>query len=362
MKRETVGSPFRSLWRSSYHKRLLLSFLTVGFLLLNCFSFLLLKTAGDRYIEDLHELSRESIAQAENLNQELLLNVFSFGLQSIENDMGLIQLMYGDSYTSQDAVNANLYINELQKNYSFLTPIYIINFSTNTVLTSDAGRVGFGSFSNQDLLQLVQEAPISSAPIRYTPMRIRVKIGTRYEERLVWCLIFHASSKGALVLCVNYNSYSGLLPMAGESSSIQHYIFNDHGQILASSDLAYFGEDWSGEALYQTMMQQAPQEGSFEWKDAQGKRIEINYIQNALFGFSYLSVVEQSAFGLQNQLFVRVLIYSLLFLAASVLLAIVLAWRNYTPIQKLRKAIGDDAVASEEKDEFQRITHIYSRI
>ncbi|MGN0661911.1 MAG: helix-turn-helix domain-containing protein [Faecalibacterium sp.] len=346
-----------------YYHRLLGSFLAVGFVLFFFFSLLMMRAAGKNYREELHSLAQNTLEQAETTNRELLMNVFAFGLQSMEYDNELIRLMYSSEYTTQDAVNAKDYILELQKYNDFLEPIYIINYSSRTVLTSDRGRCPFLSFPNQELLEMIESSAVSSAPIRYIPQMLYVKQGDRYELRPVWSLIFHSSPNGALVLNVDYTAYSGLMVSNDAGSGIQNYILNSRQQVLSGPE-GTFGQDLSESALLRELRAQPENRGSFLWTQENGSKVEVVFRQNSSFGMTYFSIVEYHPFGSENRLFLTVAGCSLLFLAASLVLSVLLSAVVYRPIRELREATGEMTLTPvvTPRDEFKRMNHIFATI
>lgn len=343
-----------------YQRKLQAGLLLVSFVLFFVFALLMLRNSDLRYRAELRTLGRQTIQQARNTSDDLLLGVFRFGLQSVTADPTVTHLMYSDGFDTNDAIAAQNLYEDIQNYNDYVDNIYIVNFENQSVLTN-IGRIGLDNFCDQELIDCIENSPVSSLPVRYIPRTAKVRSsgGTLSEER-VWTVIFHPSYKGAFVMNVDYNRYTGLLNIPSTSKYLNNCIVNGYGQVLVASDDTQFGADMSDSPLLAAVRAQPSKEGSFAYIDEKTRtHYTIYYIQNAYLGLTYLSCVEEMPFGLGNEQFFTILRWSLLFLLLSLLGSLALSARLYRPIKNLSATLNVTPAAG---DEFAHIRAAYTEM
>lgn len=345
--------------QGSYQRKLLGCFLLVSFVLFLAFSLLVLRVVNRRYRNELQEMGQQTITQARNTSDMLLLEVFRYGLQSVTDDLDVLQLMYKEGFDTSDAITAQNILADMQKYNAYVNNIYIINFTNGSVLTK-SGRVQVETFYDPELIQIIQSLPVTSTPVRYLPRvaTVRDTVGRTSQER-VWTVIFHPSATAAFVLQVNYDAYVGLLNIPSDSDYLHNYIINGDSQVLTASDESLFAADWSDAPLLNAVKAQPSREGSFSWRDPDtGVMLTVYFIQNAYLGLTYISTVAPSIFG-GDALFWAILGLSGLFLLLSALGSLLLAEVIYRPVRRLRTALNLAAPA-EGEDEFDQFRLAYA--
>lgn len=346
-----------------YQKRLLSCFLLVSFVLFLLFSILVLHLSNDRYHDELCQRSQSTIEQARNVCDTLLLDVFRYGLTSVTNDIDVQQLMYGNTFQVSDTLRAKNILADMQKYNTYVDNIYIFNFSTQNVLTK-LGSVPVKAFYDTELLELINDSPVTSVPIRYYP-----RVGTVHNtsngisQERVWSVIFHPSAYGAFVLNVNYSDFIELLNLRSGSKYLNSYIINGYGQVLAATDDSLFAADFSASPLLLAVKAQPDKTGSFAYTDPDTRQnYTVYYIQNAYLGLTYISTVENIFVDFSDPLFFSILGLSILFLLISAFGSILLSDLVYRPVRRLRKTLNLNGTGAEEQDEFEQFSQSYLSI
>lgn len=345
--------------QGGYQRKLLGSFLLVSVVLFFVFSLLVLYASDRRYREEINQVGQQTITQARNTSDTLLMDVFSYGLQSITHDTDLTHWMYREQFDVADSILANSILNDFQRSNSYADNFYIFNFSTKRVLTK-MGTIRFDSFYDQELLEAVTEVKPSSVPLRYIPRIATVRdIQGRTSQEKVWTLIFRQAYGGALVLDINYEDYIELLNIQTESEYIDSWIINENGLVLVGAEDDQFGADMTDDPLLQAVCARRECEGSFVFRDQKtGESSTVYFIQNAYLGFTYISAVHNPLFGAGNALFLTILGWSAVFLLLSAGGSILLAGLVYRPVKELSKALNLE-VLSQDKNEFDLFREAY---
>lgn len=361
-------SKLRQFFRASfgiqgrYQRKLLGSFLLVSVVLFFIFSLLVLFAADRRYRAEIDAIGKQTITQARNTSDTLLMDVFSYGLQSITHDTELARWMYKEKLDVSDAIAANNILNDFRKSNSYADNYYIFNFSSKSILTK-AGEIPFSEFYDQELLELVTDFKPSVTPKRYTP-RLAVVRDTqgRLSAQKVWTLIFRQSYGGALVLDVSYDDYTELLNIRTESTYINSWIINEDGLVLAGADDEQFGADMADDPLLRAVLARNEKEGSFQFEDPEtGRPSTVHYIQNAYLGFIYISKVQNSVLGLRDDLFLTILGLSTLFFLLSAAGSIILTGLVYRPVRALTDVLNLGA-PPQDINEFELFREAYETI
>lgn len=359
---ERARGPFRLFFhnQTAYQRRLLLCFLLVSFVLFFIFSMLILAVSDRRYRTELRTLGEQTISQARNTSDELLLNVFRYGLESVTNDSRVTKLMYQSAFDASDAIATQELLKDVQKYNDYVDNIYIVNFKNESVLTK-LGRLQLSTFYDPGLIETIQSMPVSSVPMRYLARTATVRsAGGVTSQEKVWTVIFHPSSDGAFVMDVSYDAYTKLLNIPSTSEYLHNYILNGYGQVLVCGDADEFAADKSQSPLLLAVQAQTEREGSFLFTDPDTHtRYTVHYIQNAYLGLTYISTVEETAFGVGNAFFFTLLGLSGLFLVLSLLLSALLAGFVYRPVKNLSAQMNLAAPAA-GGDEFAQIRTSYA--
>ncbi len=314
-----------------------------------------------RYKEDLRNIGHSSITQARNTCENLLLDVFRYGLQSVTNDSTVVQLMYKEDFNTTDAIAAQELQAEILNYNDYVDNIYIINFENYSVLTR-WGRYSLDYFYDQDLISFIQGHPASTIPVRYIPRVATVYSGgtsSRTIKERVWTLIFHFSPKGAFVMQVDMEDFMGLLNLSGGSKYVSNFILNDSGVVLAGSDDSSFGVSMVDDPIYQTVRKQPDYEGSLSYYDPDThNRCTVFYIIDGYLGFTYYSVIQETMLTGGNRLLLEILVLSILFCVLSAVGAVLLSKLAYRPVKSLSSELKLDGDV-EGSDEFDRIRAAY---
>lgn len=345
--------------QGGYQRKLLGSFLLVSVVLFFVFSFLVLHASDKRYREEINHVGQQAITQARNTSDTLLMDVFSYGLQSITHDTDLTRWMYTEQFNVNDSILANSILSDFQRSNSYADSFYIFNFSNKRVLTK-AGSIWFSSFYDQELLEFVTELKPSSIPVRYTPRiaTLRDAQGHITQEK-VWTLIFRQAYGGALALDINYEDYIELLNIQTDSEYIDSWVINENGLVLVGAEDEQFGTDMTDDPLLQAVRARPEREGSFQFQDPRTRESStIYFIQNAYLGFTYISAVHNPLFGAENELFLIILGWSAVFLLLSAIGSILLAGLVYRPVKELSEVLNLDA-PTHNKDEFDVFREAY---
>ena len=167
LKKGKFLSPFFGS-QGGYQRHLLGSFLLVSVVLFFVFSVLVLNAADRRYREEIHEIGQRTITQAQNTSNTFLLGIFNYAWQSVTYDTELAQWMYKESFDINDALSATSILNDLQRTNSYVDNFYILNYTTQIILTK-AGSKRISAFPDKEFLDVISDIKPSRIPVRYIP-------------------------------------------------------------------------------------------------------------------------------------------------------------------------------------------------
>ena len=125
--------------------KLVLSYVLVGFLFMGGFSYMVLSKVSEDMSEEINETSERMIDQSYNNADILLTSTYNYYSQLFTNNEIINNAMYGITFSPIDIHKINNSLNDFTQTNPLVSSIYIYNFNSGLVFTSDL------SFSTLDL-------------------------------------------------------------------------------------------------------------------------------------------------------------------------------------------------------------------
>lgn len=309
--------------------------------------------------------AKASIQQAHALNHSSVRSISDYMLQRLES-YEVRGLLYSADYTTYLNIRARDIYDQLTSISSLVKNIQMINFKTNTVVDQN-GRYPCEIYGDQSILGLLEGlSPSSHTRLYYYPRVMNTSASQIAPvERKVISMIYYLNRAGALVINLDYDLYKSMILSKKAHSPTSYYLYNNEGVVFCASEDEWFNLSMMEDPIYQQVMLQQEDEGSFELQGSGGSQT-VSYLRNTLLGVSYIAVTERETIYPGSPIFWRLAGTALLFLVLSVCLSLGLAYATSLPIRKLhhsvREQLTDDLLVEDDLDEISFLGSVYQNI
>ena len=309
--------------------------------------------------------AQSSLNQAEMLNSTYIRSISDYLIQA----MGTYEvqgLLYSANYTNYLSIRSRTVYEGLVDVSDLVSSLELVNFNTRTVLDGN-GRYSFDTFGDTELLSLLSAFTPSSRTRVYFHPRIMNTAPTRVRivNKPVISLIFYFNKAGALVVNLDAEMYQHLVLSNYNNQTTAYALLNSEGAVFASSGA---GEGTQAEIpnleeIRNRVFHEESGRGSFM---LEGGRETVIYHRNADMGVTYLAVTRMDGIFPGSRNFRLILLLTVIYLTASLLLSLGLAWISSRPIRKLHSAVSRQADAdsspSGQVNEFRYIENAYQSV
>ena len=304
--------------------------------------------------------AQSSLNQAEILNNTYIRSISDYMIQAMDT-YEVQGLLYSAGFTNYLSIRSRNVYEGLADVSDLVSSLELVNFNTRTVLDAN-GRYSFDTFGDAELLSLLSGYSPSSRTRIYFYPRIMNTAATRTRtvNKSVISLIFYFNKAGALVVNLDAELYQRLVLSNYQNQTTAYELLNSEGAVFASSGTEKISNLEDIES--QVFSAESPQ-GSFT---LQGGRVTVTYRRSANMGVTYLAVTPMDGIFPGSRNFRLILLLTLVFFAASLLLSFGLAWLSSKPIRKLHSAVSQQAdagaSASGQINEFRFIENAYQSV
>lgn len=227
--------------KHSFLKRLFYTYTLVSCILFVLFSFLITYVINDEYRDRLSDIQEQNLTQAYRLNQTVLRDIYSI-CYSFLDDATMIQLLYGDSYSSNLALAARDISDQIRLCSSLISSVYLINFNTGTIL-DNYSRSNIEDHYDTELFSFLETRTPGISSFYGLPRTIVRSTTGGTTSSSVFSIIYHGNAAGAVVVNIDSQSYMKLLAL--ESNDYLDWVLLDaNGYVFAASDSELFGTDY----------------------------------------------------------------------------------------------------------------------
>ena len=358
-----VRNMIQEFHKKTYFRQVLLSYIVVSCFTFLIFSILLLSRIQQENNRTILNFGWQNIEQAMSFNDSSLHDISNYAYQMLD-EAATYRLLYGDTFDLPTSIASREIYDRIQSSNSMITSLDFINFSTGTVLTKSR-RMSLDEYYDKDLLEYIGTLVPSRRPVFYQP-RVSYFNGKHTQTQRVLSLIFYTNSRGALVINLDYDSYASQINLARNSGNMDLIIVNHNHCVMAASQDTYFMQDLSDDPLYQEILQQHADTGSFTWQSKTGAQT-IMYRKNALMGITYISVISPHKAYSRSYLFGLTFRYSIVYILVTSLLSLLASLALYRPVRHLKHTIHinermPDENAGSTRNDFELIETVFQNL
>lgn len=361
------GSRIRLFWQEmkkhSYFKQLFYTYALISCLLFFLFSSLIIYYINNDYRNTLMQVQDQNINQAYRLNQTVLQDIYGTCYTILE-DGELSRILYSSNYNTNMALNARELHDQIRQSSSLIHSVYFINYCTNTVI-DNYSRSSLETHYDTELFAFMEQNTPSRTPFYGLPRTISWADGSKQTSARVFSIIYQATSRGAIVINIDYDTYAQLLQL--ESNDYLEWVEVDHnGQIFAASDPALFAADYTEDSVYQKITGITLLSGSFETM-LNGNSCRITYRHNSGMDITYFSSFNQSALYTSNHLLWIVLLCGVCFILFGMLVTFGVSLFVYRPFRSFKQQLTQTSglnvtPQAAGMDDFTYLSNIYTDI
>ena len=331
----TMNQEYRS---SLFYKKVLYSYLLATCVIFLLFTIVLFLLMNKDYSDTLEGMQDYTITQAYNVNQTTLKDIISYCYTMLDRT-SMRNILYGDYYNSALALEAMELHDSIRMSSSLVHSVYFINFRTGTVL-DHTGRTTIDNHIDSEIFGILDKMTPGIRPLFCYPRFIDCNLGGAIRQDVpVLTIIFYASHAGAMVVNLDYGTYSNMLSL-DDSEYIDIILVSSTGKVMSASDPDLFGTDYTENDLYRKVLDATENRGSFLYRPNGRSSQSVKYIKNIGLDITYICSLNSLQIYPKNAAIFTLLRYSAVYLAIGLMLSLLLSWIIYNPLRQLKTYIA----------------------
>jgi len=363
MRKQSILNEFQQkLKTSTFFQKILYSFLLIASICLTVFCLCIVSFINKNQQSFLRDLQDNTISRAYNVNQTALKDIIRY-CDTMMGDYTVKSLLYSEEHDVPMMLKCNDICDSICKISSMIDSVYFVNYNSGTVLSS-AGSSAIDRFRDQEVLTLLEDIVPSQSPQVCCPRMVAP--GQPGSESIpMLTLIYRYSKQGAMVLNLNYQTYSEMLyPDSSEYLSL--IMVNQDDVVFFSSDPVLWGCNYREDETYRTIGSFMNNRGTYT-HTVDGTEYTVKYIKNSGFGITYLCLLQNTSLYLDMSLISAIQIYVTVSLLLAIVLSIIMSFINYRPIKHLKSYVDSQlpdssAAISGRYNEFRYFFDRYQKL
>lgn len=347
---------------SSYFKKVLFSLMLTSCIMFIIFSSIFTIVLDNNYTDNLIELNEKSITQNNNIAQNILGDIYTFGFTKLNENADVLSLLYGYNYDLYDTFTTRKLMNELKAFNSLIHSVYIVNFNLGQVITDSNNRSTIDTFYDQELISLIKDSLPSRTPLMFIPRTANYLHISQPKKVKMLSLIYHNSSNGALVINIDQEKFVSMVNADNSSTITTSMIINKNGNIITHTNTNLFGLNYLENDIYKTVLNQSKNTGTFAYS-INNERYYVTYSKQNTFGFVYITLMKHLYFNTSNNLLVKSISYSIGYLLIAFIASLLISFLLYKPIDKLKISLKPYTKNHKtSRNEFTNLALVYENI
>lgn len=346
MKTDRVGGRLKSLYRrNKLLIKILSSYLVIVIVLLSVFSFVLFRTYSNRSIEQVRQTSENFISQSYYIADTMLINVYynfyQLFINSVDSDLNYgLYVDKSDAFADQDVLKK---LKQYVKSNPLIRSIYIYNSKADRVIFS-ISEVGEGiqsatDFLDQDIIHILRDKKHIVSNEYFTRKVDYVINNINISENFLTLVLTNTSNNGeiesSLVINLNQKILQQMVTSGRTGDLNQVLIMYKNGNVLSHDDTSMINKNLANESFAKQILQSNDEKGSFITKINEKESL-VSYVKAKHLGLIFIGIGEyskllSSAYSMQKTL----LILTIIFILAGIILAAFFTSRIYNPFRKL---------------------------
>ncbi len=360
--RAITGKVILTIKNSVFLKKMILTYILCSCFVFLGFTFFIISLINNNFMNSINQLNDKALMQSANTCSVTLENLYNYYYVDTLENADLIKLLYSSQYQNSLSISSSRIRGKLLNYSNLVKSFYIINLKGNFICSNLDTYKNSKSFFDQDILSLLANRKYSDQIFLYQPRDVNYSISqNKYSEKYI-SLIFRKFDTGYLVINLNYEKFSEMINYNSYNRDSQTLVISNQGFVLADSNSSLFGQNLSSDPLYNELLKQPQNSGSYISRLDGSKKL-INYRKDEMFGIVYMTITQYQLFDSSNTLLVQALLYSLIAVLISLIMIFSASWVLYKPINELKNSIRNDRISSgAKKDEFRYISSSFETI
>lgn len=346
--------------RGLFFRRMLLLYAVSTTTIFLLFGMVMSAYEQKNYVRQIREANERGLAQSANACATTLRNLYDYFNMEILDSPELLEILLAKEFTQKLSVSFN-HLNKKMVNYSdLIRSCYVINRVSDFACSTRDTFQRLDGFSDQDIIErltLYDDVPYSYI---FCPRQTDYTLyGKSYSEKYI-SIIFRIYKEGFLVINLDYDVFADMINYRNYSETSQTLVVNSEGQVMIDSIMDSFGTEIADKGYYEELEKQKADSGYFKMNQ-KGNPVMVCYRKNELFGFSYLTITENTVFN--KEMLIHIILYSIGAMVINLGCVLIGTIICYRPIGKLSSLLaGAEENDEGGRDEFQMIENLFHRM
>ncbi|WP_372631242.1 AraC family transcriptional regulator [Cohnella sp.] len=333
--------------------KIILSYVLIGFVVIGCFSYAVLKTVSSNMTQEIVETSTRMMNQTYNTADILLTFTYNYYSQIYLNNEYLSKALNGTSFNTHDIYEINSQLAGFKDTNPLVASIYVYNYKAGIVFNSAKIFSKMDHFYDRGMADFLKKGDLSrsglfiprTATLSYSSQSNKV-ISENYIS-IIYTRIGSGEEQNSMVLNLDQTVLQSLILKGNDAGPNKMMIINDQGLVI-SKPLAWSYDDTSTQQILSEIVHSASPRGEMD-QAVQGQTYRISYVKSDKLGWNFIVFTEKNQLlgkvhTLQNFILVLTLVSLLMITITSAFFARMI----YIPIAKLLHKIKTNTEAKDK--------------
>ena len=345
---------------SRLFRNIILSYAVIGCITIIIFSFVIQFGISKASKDYFCEINVQSLTQASNTGNYIVEGINKTFLNDMAGNEVLVSAMHKVMLNQNERIRLYKYLSDMVSTSPLIDSIYVMNLNSETVYSTIAKETKMSDFCDQEIVTQIKETQadiprgtkLFPRTVSLTLNSQNIRNNTNYIS-----IIFKPDKDSVLVVNVLQDEFQKLVSVSPESEEYQKYVIDNKGTVIIGAKEKMQNQL---DNVYNYISESDEKSGVF----TEG-RYTVCYAVSDYLDYIYCAIYKTSSLPFAfNRLITNTIVLSVLFVILSMLLAVFLSERVYSPFRKIMKTVYNNDLSQimDEEDEVGKIVNDISEM
>ncbi|MBW5445207.1 helix-turn-helix domain-containing protein [Cohnella sp. CFH 77786] len=333
--------------------KIILSYVLIGFVVIGCFSYVVLKTVSSKMTQEIVEASKRMMNQTYNTADILLTFTYNYYSQIYLNNEYISKALNGTSFDTHDIYEINSQLTGFKDTNPLVASIYVYNYKAGIVFNSAKDFSTVDHFYDKGMTDYLKKGDLSRSGL-FIPRTATLAFTSQSNKKstenyisIIYTRIGSGEQQNSMVLNLDQTVLQSLILKGNDAGPNKMMIINDQG-LMISKPPAWSYDDTSTGQILSPIVRSASQRGEMD-QTFQGKTYRISYVKSDKLGWNFIVFTEKNQLlGIVHTLQNFILAMTVVSLLMITITSAFFTRMIYVPIARLLNRIKTNTEAKDK--------------
>lgn len=322
--------------------KILISYIIIGSVLLSTLSTLIYKKFSESSMEEINNITEKIVEQSYRVTDTMWVSTYKYLYQEFFTDNIVINALSNKHIDTTDYRQISQRLSDVVNGNNFVYSIYVYNTQAGVVFSNMASMTDIVEFPEKNFVEsLINNYKDDNPLILYRTLKPTLGVATN-EINVITVAFIDEKLRSALVFNLDQRVLQNIITEENSDNSNQILIVNKYGKVIAHSLFSMVNRNVSNEDYYKRIQSVKDVQGYFSTEIDTSKSL-ITFKKWDTLGWTFINIGDYNKLlHRTSKLQSTIVLWTILFILLSVVIAGFFAHNIYKPLYNLLKRVKSD--------------------